>query len=191
MTWPTRHPRVFIDTSELFPFTIMDVLLTMAEDFLFTWKWTDHLLEEWAGVIVREGLRTPESAASVVAAVHAHFSRDRIAPAAYVEHVTADLSPDPDDRLHAAAAIHGGVDVLLTRNIRHLSTAPVLAAGVRVITSDEFLCDLLSLRRRDVVAAFVRTAHNRNNPPTTPHELAARMDAAGTPLFAGRIQRFL
>jgi hypothetical protein len=31
-----RLERVFIDTSELFPFTIMDVLLTLSEDFLFT-----------------------------------------------------------------------------------------------------------------------------------------------------------
>ena len=73
-----RLQRVFIDTSELFPFTIMDVLLTLAEDFLFTWVWTDQLLDEWTEIIVREGKRTPESAASVAAAVRAHFGRDRI-----------------------------------------------------------------------------------------------------------------
>jgi len=39
-------PLVFIDTSELFPFTIMDVLLSAAEDLLFTWLWTDELLDE-------------------------------------------------------------------------------------------------------------------------------------------------
>lgn len=31
-----RVRRVFIDTSELRPFTIMDVLLTMSEAFMFT-----------------------------------------------------------------------------------------------------------------------------------------------------------
>ena len=41
-----RLERVFIDTSELFPFTVMDVLLTLSEDFLFTWVWTDELLDE-------------------------------------------------------------------------------------------------------------------------------------------------
>ena len=63
-----RLQRVFIDTSELFPFTIMDVLLTLSEDLLFTWVWTDELLTEWEEVIVREGQRTSKSAASVVAA---------------------------------------------------------------------------------------------------------------------------
>jgi hypothetical protein len=75
-----RLQRVFIDTSELFPFTIMDVLLTLSEDLLFTWVWTDELLDEWQEVIVREGKRTPESAASVAAAVRTHFGRSHILP---------------------------------------------------------------------------------------------------------------
>jgi hypothetical protein len=108
---------VLIDTSELFPFTVMDLLLTFAEDFLFTWVWTDEILGEWEEVIVREGRRTPESAASVAGAVRTYFSRYRIDPAVYRDTITEDLSPDPGDRIHAAAAIHGNVDVLLTRNL--------------------------------------------------------------------------
>lgn len=160
--------RVFIDASELFPFTIMDVLLTLAEDFLFTWVWTEEILDEWEEVIVREGKRTPGSAASVAAAVRTHFTRYRIDPALYQDKVTDNLSPDPDDRIHAAAVIHGDADVLLTRNLKHLRTPPVLAAGVTVITSDDFLCNLLTDHRRDVVESFTRAAESRKNPPTTP-----------------------
>lgn len=61
----------------------MDVLLALAEDFLFTWVWTDQLFGEWTEVIVREGKRSTESAASVAAAVRAHFGRYRINPALY------------------------------------------------------------------------------------------------------------
>lgn len=156
-----RLQRVFIDTSELFPFTIMDVLLTLSEDFLFTWTWTDELLDEWEHVIVREGRRAPESAASVAAAVRTHFDRSRIDPARYRDKITDVLSPDPDDRPHAAAAIHGDVDVLLTRNLKHLRTKPVLAAGVKVMTSDDFLCALLTSRREGVVESFIRAATAR------------------------------
>ncbi|NLA28926.1 MAG: PIN domain-containing protein, partial [Propionibacterium sp.] len=106
-----RLQRVFIDTSELFPFTIMDVLLTMSEDFLFTWVWTDEALEEWEEVIVREGLRTPESARSVTDAVRTHFGRYRIDARLYQDKASDELSPDPGDSLHAAACIHGDVDV--------------------------------------------------------------------------------
>lgn len=180
--------RVFIDTSELFPFTIMDVLLTLAEDFLFTWVWTDELLDEWTEVIVREGKRSTGSAASVAAAVRTHFGRYRIDPALYRDKITDDLSPDPDDRVHAAAAIYGDVDVLLTRNVKHLRTEPVLAAGVTVITSDDFLCALLTTHRQGVVESFTRAASGKKNPPTTPYELADKIAAAGAPRFAQRIQ---
>lgn len=186
-----RLQRVFIDTSELFPFTIMDVLLTLAEDFLFTWVWTDQLLDEWTEIIVREGQRTPESAASVASAVRAHFGRYRIDPALYQDKITDDLSPDPDDRVHAAAAIYGGVDVLLTRNLKHLRTKPVLAAGVKVMTSDEFLCALLRNRRQGVVESFTRAADSKKNPPMAPHELANRIATAGAPRFAERMRPYL
>jgi hypothetical protein len=33
-----RLQRVFVDTNELFPFTIMDTLLTLAEERIFTWS---------------------------------------------------------------------------------------------------------------------------------------------------------
>lgn len=179
--------RVFIDTSELFPFTIMDVLLTLAEDLLFTWVWTDQLLDEWTEVIVREGKRTPESAASVAAAVRTHFGRYRIDPALYQDRIADDLSPDADDRVHAAAAIHGDVDVLLTRNLKHLRTKPVLSAGVKVITSDEFLCALLAARRQGVVESFIRAAGSKKNPPMGPRELAEKIATAGAPRFAERL----
>jgi len=182
-----RLQRVFIDTSELFPFTIMDVLLTLAEDFLFTWVWTDEVLDEWIEVIVREVKRTPESAASVAAAVRSHFGRFRIDPGLYQDKVADDLSPDPADRVHAAAAIYGDVDVLLTRNLKHLRTKPVLAAGVQVITSDDFLCALLTHHRQGVVESFVRAADAKTNPPRTPHELADKISAAGAPRFAERL----
>lgn len=186
-----RLQRVFIDTSELFPFTIMDVLLTLAEDFLFTWVWTDQVLDEWTDVIAREGKRSPESAASVAAAVRTHFGRYRIDPALYADKITDDLSPDPDDRVHAAAVIHGDVDVLLTRNLKHLRTEPVLAAGVKVITSDEFLCELLTHRSQGVVESFIRAADNKKSPPTTPQELAGKISAAGVPRFAERLRPHL
>lgn len=186
-----RLQRVLIDTSELFPFTIMDLLLSMSEDFLFTWVWTDEVLDEWEEVIVREGQRTRESAASVSAAVRTHFGKDRIDPDLYRDKITDDLSPDPHDRVHAAAVIHGDLDVLLTRNMEHLRTKPVLAAGVKVITSDEFLVGLLKRRRQGVVKSFTRAAAARKNPPMTADEFADKIATAGAPKFAGRLRPLL
>lgn len=186
-----RIPRVFIDTSELFPFTVMDVLLTLAEDLLFTWVWTDEILAEWETVIVRQGRRTPASAASVSAAVRHYFGRYRIDPTLYRGKVTDDLSKDPDDRVHAAAAIYGDVDVLLTRNLKHLRAERVVAAGVQVMTSDEFLVDLIKHRRGSVIESFTRAAARKRNPPVTALQLADKIATAGAPEFARRLDALL
>lgn len=186
-----RLQRVFIDTSELFPFTIMDALLTLSEDFIFSWVWTDEVLEEWEKVIVREGLRSVESARSVSDAVRAHFSEYRIDPILYRGRATPNLSPDPDDRLHAAACVYGDVDILLTRNHREFAAPAIGQAGVQVMSSDEFLCGRLSHRRRSVIESISRTANRKLSPPISPIELANVMANAGTPKFAARLKALL
>lgn len=184
-------PRVFIDTSKLFPFTIMDVLLSLSEDLLFTWVWTEDVLEEWQTVIVREDVRSPESAQSVADAVRTFFASSRIDPVLYQDRATADLSPDPGDRLHAAACIHGDVDTLLTRNLKHFRTQAIAEAGVEVTTSDAFLCTLLSHYPGPVSESFSRTAAAKKNPVVSPSELADRIAKAGAPLFAERVRPHL
>lgn len=183
--------RVFIDTSELFPFTIMDVLLTLSEDLLFTWVWTDELLDEWEAVIVREGVRSVESARSVSDAVRLHFSDYRVDPILYRDRVGPDLSPDPGDRLHVAACCYGDIDILLTRNLKDFAAPALVEAEVQVMTSDQFLCGLLTHRRRAVVESFMRAAGRKRNPQISPMELADAIANAGVPQFAKRLSLFL
>jgi predicted nucleic acid-binding protein len=186
-----RIDRVFIDTSELYPFTVMDVLLTMSEDLLLTWVRTDELLDEWERVIVEGGLRTSGSARSVTDAVRKSFARSRIDPTTYRHEVTEDLSPDPDDRIHVAACLHGGVDVLLTRNTKDFPADRLARAEVRVLTADEYLVSLLRRRPSATHDAFVATAAARRRPPVSPCQLADLIDRAGTPDFAARMRRRL
>jgi predicted nucleic acid-binding protein len=186
-----RRRRVFIDTSELYPFTIMDVLLTMSENFLFTWVWTDELLDEWERVIVEGEQRNAESARSVTDAVRSWFKNSRLDPAEYRNRVSDDLSPDPDDRIHVAACLDGRADVLLTRNTKDFPLEKLAAAGVQVVTADDFLVDLLRRRPKAVQEAFVATAATRNRPPVTACELVDRIGRAGTPKFASRMRRRL
>jgi hypothetical protein len=47
---------VFIDTSVLFPFSVMDAFLAVAEDAAHRVVWTDELLDAWETVIVGAAL---------------------------------------------------------------------------------------------------------------------------------------
>lgn len=182
-----RAPRVFIDTNELFPFTVMDTLLTLAEERVFTWVWTDELLAEWETVIVREGRRTPDTAASVAQAVRRAFGRGRLAPERYLPLLDDSLSEDPADRVHVAACLGGDVDVLLTRNVRDFPVDRLGAAGVEVKAADDFLVELLDGWRKPVLDAVKLTASRKRNPPQTRCELVNDLRHAGSPKFADRV----
>lgn len=178
--------RVFIDTNELFPFTVMDVLLTLSEDRLFDWVWTDELLDEGEEVIVRERQRTLTSARSVTAAVRQWFAATRIDPTVYRHLISDDLSPDEDDRVHVAACIGGQVDVLITRDGRGFRADRLVNSGVRILTADDYLLELLRRRPRAVRESCIGLATSRR-PLTTPCELVERLRRAGVPQFAARL----
>ncbi|GIH23884.1 hypothetical protein Aph01nite_21940 [Acrocarpospora phusangensis] len=61
--------RVFVDTNVLFPFSLMDLMLALTEDAVHTVVWSDHLLDEWERVIVREEHRSASSAARICAVI--------------------------------------------------------------------------------------------------------------------------
>lgn len=103
--------RIYVDTSVLFPFSVMDLFLALAEDHLHHLLWSDDLLEEWERVIVREHHRSAESATSITDAIREFFDDTRIDPALYRDRIVEMPGPDPDDHVHSAAAIAGGGEV--------------------------------------------------------------------------------
>jgi hypothetical protein len=70
-----RRDRVFVDANELFPFSVMDLVLTLAEELVIDFVWTEELLAEWERVIVAKGKRSPATARSVSTAVRQFFLR--------------------------------------------------------------------------------------------------------------------
>ncbi|MCY0933021.1 PIN domain-containing protein [Streptomyces sp. H34-S4] len=125
--------RVFVDTNVLFPFSVMDVMLALTEDFVHEIVWSERLLAEWERVIVREGGRSAESAAAVTRAVRRFFSDCQIPEAAYAHLVDEMPGDDPDDRHHAAAALAAGAGTLVTWNLGDFPAEDLAKRGVRVI----------------------------------------------------------
>ena len=183
--------RIYVDANELFPFTIMDVILALAEDLVIDVVWSDELLDEWQRVIVRDGRRTAESASSVAEAVRTFFASGRIDPETYRHRVDETPGDDPDDRVHTAAAIAGGASVLVTRNRRDFPIQDLSQHGVDVMSADEFLSRLLRHRPMAVVETIRRVAAEKRRPSLTPCDIARRLARAGAPTFAGRLARRL
>ncbi|MCJ1679145.1 PIN domain-containing protein [Streptomyces sp. APSN-46.1] len=181
--------RVFVDTNVLFPFSVMDLMLALTEDSVHSIVWSDCLLDEWERVIVREGRRSPESAAAVTRAVRDYFGDCEVAQSDYGHLVDGMPGNDPDDRHHAAAAVAAGADALITWNLADFPAEAMARLGVRVVDPDTYLCDLFGEVPREVADTLARVAAGKRNPPTTRDELVARLGKAGVTRFAERLTR--
>jgi len=183
--------RVLVDTSVLFPFSVMDLFLALTEDAVHEVLWTDDLLDEWERVIVRERRRRPETAASVASAIREFFADGRIERSAYEHLIDQMPGNDPDDLPHMAAAVAAEADALVTANLGDFPQDPLAALGVRVLGPDAYLCELLVDHPDEIVTTVVRMAAEKTRPPRSPSELLAALRAAGLPTFPDRVAALL
>jgi len=186
-----ERERVFVDANELFPFSVMDLVLSLAEDLLIDFVWTDELLDEWERVIVREGKRTPEAARSVSEAVRRLFATTRIDPTTYRDLAQDVPGRDPDDRVHAAACAFGAATVLLTRNRRDFPDDFLAEHGVIVSSADDYLVGLLRRRPAAFLDVVGRLASEKHRPPVSPCDLAAGLGRGGAPRLSASLRRRL
>jgi hypothetical protein len=178
--------RFFADTNVLFPFSIMDLLLALTEDGVHEFIWTDALLDEWEDVIVREGKRTPESAASITSAVRDFFDDCKVERPEYEALVDEMPGPDEDDHEHMAASVARQPCTILTHDRKHFPAKPLHDRGVRVTDPDTYLCELVDDLPDEVIDTLVRLAAEKERPPKTPEDLLDDLEAAGVPRFAAK-----
>jgi predicted nucleic acid-binding protein len=183
--------RVFIDTSVLFPFSVMDLLLALTEDGVHQVLWTDELLDEWERVIVREQRRSEETAASVTAAIREFFADCRIEREQYADLIAQMPGDDPGDHPHMAAAVAARVDALVTVNLADFPAGPLNDRGVRVVEPDTYLVELFDEQPDEVVTTIVRIAGEKSRPPMTPLEVLAALRRAGLTQFSASLKHRL
>ena len=108
-------PTALLDANVLYPAGLRDLLLRLADRYLFAPLWSADIHAEWMRSLLAD---RPDIDAGVLdrtrAVMDEHF------PDAVVtgyEAIAAGLDlPDPGDRHVLAAAIHGGADMIVTRS---------------------------------------------------------------------------
>jgi predicted nucleic acid-binding protein len=171
--------RVFVDTSVLFPFSVMDLFLAMSENGLHEVVWTDELLAEWERVIVRDHQRSVESAASVTAAIRECFADSRIEPVSYRSLVAGMPGPDPGDHVHSAAALAAGVGALITWDALGFPIEALAERGLRVLDPDRYLQELFDEFPDDLMSTIAEIARSKTRPPMTEDDVLAALEKAG------------
>ncbi|MFF3554304.1 PIN domain-containing protein [Streptomyces tsukubensis] len=183
--------KVFVDTNVLFPFSVMDLMLALAEESVHDIVWSERLLAEWERVIVREGKRSQESARGVTRAIRRFFPESEIEESAYRHLIPEMAGDDPDDRHHAAAALAAGAHTLVTWNLADFPAEPMAVRGLQVVDPDTYLCALHDEWPDEVTAVVVSLAAEKRNPPMTLRGAVDRLAKAGVCRFADELRAAL
>ncbi|MDB2407329.1 PIN domain-containing protein [Jannaschia sp.] len=131
--------KAFLDACVLYPTVMREVLLGCAAADLYRPYWSPRVLEEWA----RAARKIPGGEAVArgeIAVLRARWPEAEIRPG---EATQARLwLPDANDVHVLAAASDGGVDRLVTMNLKDFPRADVSAEGIALQAPDTFLMDL-------------------------------------------------
>lgn len=157
-----------LDTNVIYPIEIRDTIFWFAYYDLFTIKWSKHIFDEWVDVMQRKGVAKEEIEKRLDFANQAF-------PDALVKNYEALIEklelPDPKDRHVLAAAIKTNANVIVTLNQKHFPEERISKYGLRAITPDDFLTDIIDLNHNTAIEAFNKMVINRRNPALDEYEL--------------------
>jgi predicted nucleic acid-binding protein len=174
-----------LDANVLYPFSLRDTLLRLAELELYTPLWSARILGEMMRNLVEHRI-TEEQAARIETAMRAAFEEAEV-DAAEIERLEPAMTNDEKDRHVLAAAVAADSELIVTFDLDDFAPAACEPLGVEATHPDDFLLDLYDLDPEAVRAALEQQASDLN-PPWPLDELLRALTTAGVPRFADAIR---
>ena len=170
-----------LDTCVLFPASLRDTLLRLAETpRQYIPKWSSRILEELTGNLESHRRLTPEKTAHLIAQMERHFPEAEVTE---YEKLIDVMTNDPKDRHVAAAAAQTGAQVIVTFNLKDFPAASLSDWGIEAQHPDEFLVNIFGNQPAAVVSKLRDQAKTIDR--TLPELL--RTLGAGVPRFAAEV----
>jgi len=129
-------------------------------------------------------VRSFAAAERICDAIRTTFRGQDVPRAEYAGLIAAMPGADPDDHLHAAAAVARSPATILTHNVRHFPATPLARRGVTVRRPDEYLAELAAAHADEIAAAVSQMAADRRRPSMSVDEVLRALGRAGVPRFA-------
>src|SRR5579863_5760627 len=136
--------RAFLDANVLYPVSLRNLLMRLTLSRLFQALWSPRVHEEWIRAVLRD--RPDLSAAQLhrVRAAMDEQAEDSLVTG-YESLIGSLTLPDPDDRHVLAAAIVGGAEVIVTRNLKDFPAESLARYEIEAQHPDEFVRHLIDL----------------------------------------------
>lgn len=169
---------VLYDANVLYPSTLRDLLIRIAQAGLVQAKWTDQILDEvFRNLTANRPDIDPQKLARTRDLMN-RAVRDCLVTG-YEPLIDAVELPDPDDRHVLAAAIKARAQVIVTNNLKDFPPASLAPWDMEAKSPDDFILDQIDLSRDTVFAAVQRIADSRANPPAIFADVLAMLERDG------------
>lgn len=169
---------VVYDANVLYPSTLRDLLIRVAQAGLVGAKWTDEILDEVFDNLSGNRPDLDPAALARTRELMVRSVRDCLV-VGYQPLIDTLHLPDPKDRHVLAAAIKSRAQIIVTNNLKDFPAHLLEGWNVEAKHPDEFVLDQIDLDRQAVYGAVQRIADAWRNPPRTVLDVLDRLERDG------------
>jgi predicted nucleic acid-binding protein len=169
-----------LDANVLYPALLRNVLMYLAMHELYRPLWSEAIHVEWMTALRREHPDVTDRQAARTKRLMNENMPDATVTG-YEKLIPGLVLPDANDRLVLAAAIHGGANVIVTRNLKHFPAKALKPHGVSAQSPDAFVADLIGCDTDAVVTALAELRSQLKAPPYSVDDLLAGLERQKMP----------
>lgn len=177
MIYSTRFV-VILDACVLYPAPVRDILLNLAEQELYSPKWSNIIEDEWIrNLLVNRPDLIRKNLDRTIQAMNNAFPDAMVD--SFEDLIESIELPDIDDRHVVAAGIVSESDLIVTFNLKDFPQNYLDQFDITVIDPDSFICGLYEMNKEKVIQGFENQLESLRNPPKTKDELKSTLKKCG------------
>lgn len=169
---------VVYDACVLYPNTLRDLLIRIAQSGTVQARWTGEILDEMTSSLQRNRPDIPAGKLERLRVLMNDAVRDCLV-AGYEPLIEGLKLPDPDDRHVLAAAIKSGAQVIVTQNLRDFPAADLEPWDITVKSADDFIHDQIGVNGHVVAACVQQIADSRTRMPESFDDVLSQLERDG------------
>ena len=164
--------KVVLDACVLYPAPMRDILLNLAEQEIYTPKWSKIIEDEWLRNLLKNRPDLKEANLKrTISAMEREFTGANVTD--FEHHIPTIQLPDLDDRHVVACAIQCEAEIIVTKNLKDFPAEELAKFSIIPQHPDDFISDLIKMDRKAAEDAFNIQLKFLKNPPQTKEQLLA------------------
>jgi|SRR5450755_939737 predicted nucleic acid-binding protein len=166
------------DANVLFPNTLRDLLIRIAQAGMVQARWTNEILDEMLRALSKNRPGIAPAKRDRLRRLMNAAVRDCLV-SGYEPLAEGLKLPDPDDRHVLAAAIKAGAQVIVTRNLKHFPPCDLQSWGIEAKSPDDFVLDQIGIDGRIMATCIQQIADSRTQPPEAAEDVLRQLERDG------------